>query len=82
MAWDRLITCSVAMVSGSASRTAMAAMERVVSRISWVRRIRAAMMKKNTIGPTRAPMPPSTSGRAMPAADRPPPKVPLGVRAT
>ena len=54
IACDSVTICSVAMVSGSARRTATWSMERAVSRTSCARRVRAAVMKKNRIGPTTA----------------------------
>ena len=50
MAWLSETTCSVASVSGSASRTATWVIARAVRRISCVRRNSAAVTKKNTMG--------------------------------
>ena len=51
IAWESVTICSVAMVSGSARRSATSVIEREVTRISCPRRTIIAVTKKNTTGP-------------------------------
>ena len=62
MAWESVTICSVAIASGSDRRIATCNMERAVSRTSCARRTRAAVMKKNSSGPTMASSTSATLG--------------------
>ena len=52
IAWDRLTTCPVASVSGSASRIAISVIERAVKRISCARISSTAVTMIKAIGPS------------------------------
>ena len=53
IAWDTVTTCSVAIDSGSASRSAISVTERAASRISAARITSTADTRMNTMGPSR-----------------------------